>query len=94
MVPAAYRITRFGHSEGSRAYRPAIAVYATIDLTAIPPSEYVVRATLQPDVPAYARRELLAKLESYALSPILQFPTEVSSVPDYKWLVGAPAPCK
>jgi len=33
-------------------------------------------------------------LESYALSPILQFPTEVSSVPDYKWLVGAPAPCK
>ncbi len=94
VLPAAYRITRFGHSEGSRAYRPAIAVYATIDLTAIPPSEYVVRATLQPDVPAYARRELLAKLESYALSPILQFPTEVSSVPDYKWLVGAPAPCK
>jgi hypothetical protein len=97
VAPTSYRITRFGPADGARAYRPAIAVYAAIDLNAKPPtptSQYVVKATLQPDVPPYARRELRAKLEAYAQSPVIQFPTEVSSVPNYQWLVGMSTPCK
>jgi hypothetical protein len=96
VAPTSYRITRFGPADGASAYRPAIAVYAAIDLQAKPPtptSQYVVKATLQPDVPPYVRRELRAKLEAYAQSPVIQFPTEVSSVPNYQWLVGAPVPC-
>ena len=67
VVPATYRVTRYGPGEPSdRAYRPVILVYATLDPKP-GTSRYFVTATLQPDVPDSMRRDLLVSLAS--LSP-------------------------
>ena len=79
VVPSAYRITRFAATEpADRAWRPAIMVYA---LLGNGPSEnrYFLRATLEADVPPFARHLLEEKLQPlvpHAGSLVIDYPTD------------------
>ncbi len=92
LLPAAFRITRYGPSEPSdRAYRPVILVYATLDPTPAN-SRYFFTATLQPDVPYFARRRLMDRLIASTpdgRTPILDLPISpsVQATPTYRWAV-------
>jgi hypothetical protein len=79
VVPAVYRITRYAASEPpERAYRPAIMIYAILGKE---PTEhsYFFRATLEPDIPPFARRALedrLAPLIPHDGALVLTYPTD------------------
>jgi hypothetical protein len=79
VLPAAYRITRYGPDEPpERAFRPAAILYGVVDR---PPagSRYFLAATLQPDIPLYARRGLaraLAPFSPHGADPVLDYPTD------------------
>ena len=79
VVPAAYRITRYGAAEpADRAYRPAIMIYALLGEGAAE-SHYFFRATLEPDLPIFVReglREHLILLAPFGHTPVLEFPTD------------------
>lgn len=86
MVPAAYRITRFGPQEGDKAYRPAIYLYSQIDANRLEESHCVVWAVVQPDIPPYARQELADRLSLlYHRPPLIETVTEVESQVTYEW---------
>jgi hypothetical protein len=86
VVPTAYQISRFGPEEVDKAYRPTAFLYSTIDPEDLSNSRCVIECTLQPDVPAYARRELADKLSRlYHRSPVIEYITEVESQVKYEW---------
>jgi hypothetical protein len=90
VVPATYRITRYGPEEPStNAYRPVVAIYAVLGSSA-GDARYVLTATLQPDIPPFARRDLAERLRlltPQGTEPILDFPTEpaVQAQVTYRW---------
>jgi len=79
VVPSAYRITRFAAAEPpERAYRPAIMIYALLGKE---PAEhrYFFRATLEADLPPFARRLLEERLEPlipHGGKLVLDYPTD------------------
>jgi hypothetical protein len=77
VVPAYYRITRYAPSEAGKAYRPILYLYSVLDAEVATNSRVVLHATLQPDVPIYARRALLAQLARYAQNPVIVYPTQI-----------------
>lgn len=92
VLPSAYRITRFAPGEGERAYRPVIYMYSSVDAENEANNRCVVMASLQPDVPPWARKALAAKLASLHHSPVVQYVTEIDSDLSYTWsLSGGPA---
>lgn len=99
VVPTTYRITRYAASDPAKAYRPAILVYSLLDANNPSDTKSLFTATLQPDIPPYAQRELRAKLAKWAQVPIISYPTEVESQVAYTWgivglLQGLPAVAK
>lgn len=94
VLPATYRITRYGPAEPmERAYRPAIIIYASLNPDPAQ-NRYFFRATLQPDIPAYAREELLDALAAYTpfgYTPALDYPTEptIQATSTYQWALPA-----
>jgi hypothetical protein len=99
VLPAAYRITRYGPGEApDKAYRPVIMIYALLDPTP-DKNRYFFTATLQPDVPYFERKALETKLVPYSpagQTPLLEFPTDpaVQSSTTYQWALpsGVDAP--
>ncbi len=90
VLPATYRITRYGPDEPSdKAYRPAIMIYAILDPDPAK-NRYFFTATLQPDVPYFERKALQDKLVLHSpagQAPSLEFPTDpaVQSNTTYQW---------
>jgi hypothetical protein len=90
VLPAAYRLTRYGPTESAeRAYRPTAMVYATLDPN---PSlnRYFFRATLQGDIPEHARHTLASALKPFTpfdRTPQVDYPTEpaVQVTTSYTW---------
>ena len=85
VLPAAYRITRYAPSEGERAYRPAIYLYSSLDADNEANNRCVVMASLQPDLPPWARKDLEVKLARLHYSPVTQYITEIDSELTYSW---------
>lgn len=91
LVPVAYRITRYAASEGDLAYRPAILLYSTLDPTTPANNQAVIMATLEPDLPAYVRRDLQTRLAAHSHTPLLDEVTQIESQLAYTWAVSAAA---
>ena len=93
VVPAAYRITRYGPAEPpDRAYRPVILLYGIVDPPA--PDRYFLAATLQPDIAPCSLRDLRAALVPYTPhghDPALDLPTDpgVQATTGYSWALPA-----
>src|SRR5262245_25965079 len=85
VVPAAYTIARFEPGD-SRAYRPAIFLFSSIDAVHPERSSCVAMATLQPGIPPFRRRELLEVLRAHHHpNPTLEWVTELAVAPEYDW---------
>jgi hypothetical protein len=90
VLPATYRITRYGPEEAAdKAYRPVIMIYGVIDADPAK-NRYFFTATLQPDIPYYERRALQDKLVPLSPSghaPHLDLPTDpaVQCTTTYRW---------
>ncbi|HYP42354.1 MAG TPA: hypothetical protein VEX13_18520 [Chloroflexia bacterium] len=89
VIPATYRISRYGPSKEGQAYRPTLLVYSTLDQATATNNRVVFAMGLQPDLPPYARRELLHKLSALARSPIIEYPTTIESTIQYAWTIGS-----
>jgi hypothetical protein len=80
VVPRTYRITRYapGHA---RAFRPCAMIYAALDSERPEASRYTFVATVEPDIPPFAWRDLRARLGSYAPGSVvaLDLPTDVAN---------------
>ncbi len=85
VLPTEYLITRYEPAVADRSYRPAIVLYSVADDDAERTRRVVFAATLQPDVPAYARRELEGKLRTLAPTPLVVWPTELGCPVEYTW---------
>lgn len=88
VVPVAYRITRYAPGEGERAYRPAVYLYSSLDAENVANNRCVVMASLQPDVPPWARKDLEVKLARLHHSPVTQYITGIDSELTYVWSVS------
>jgi hypothetical protein len=79
VVPAAYRITRYAAQEpADRAFRPAIMIYAILGEEPAAHA-YFFRATLEPDLPPFVRRDLeerLSPLVPHGARLVLTYPTD------------------
>lgn len=91
VCPSTYRIARFGHADGDKAFRPAVMVYSVLDPD---PSKnaFFLQATLQPDIPVDARIGLetaLAAKSPHGQAPVIRYPTELSfsTPPVYHWML-------
>jgi hypothetical protein len=89
VLPANYCITRYERGEGTKAYRPCIILYSVFDSLTPANNRVMLSAALQPDIPLFARRELLFKLSAYARDPIIHYPTEIESEVEYAWTIGS-----
>ncbi len=89
VLPAAYRITRYSPAMGEKAYRPAVAVYSSLDLTHPENNRVIYHATLQPDIPVHLIRRLEKRLAAEARDPVVEYPTEIASETEYTWSVAA-----
>jgi hypothetical protein len=88
VVPEMYSIARFEPGD-SRAYRPAIYMFSSIDAVHPERSSCIIMATLQPAVPMFRRRHLLEVLrQKFHPDPTLEWPTELSSTPVIDWVIG------
>jgi len=63
-------------------------LYSNVDPDTPEANRCIVMATLEPDIPGFARRELLAKLALKAESPTIEYVTEIESELSYTWLLG------
>jgi hypothetical protein len=90
VLPAAYRITRYAATEpDGRAFRPLILLYATLDPVTQADNRCLFQTTLQPDIDPAARRELIGRLGSSALNPVVVYPTEIECQPSYAFALDA-----
>lgn len=89
VVPKCYRITRYAPTVPERAYRPIILTYYTIDLANAANNRVTFHASLQPDIPVYARRKLLARLLNFSSNPVIEYPTDLMSETQYFWTVDS-----
>ena len=89
VLPTVYRVTRYAATDPERAYRPAVTVYSSLDLTTPSNNRVVYLATLQPDIPPHLRRRLAERLRSEAASPVIEYPTQVPAEASYEWTVGS-----
>ena len=77
VAPNQYCITRRSSTEPN-AYDPLIILYALLDAVNAANNRVILDLTLQPRLTPATRRALLARLESYAHAPTLQYPTEIA----------------
>ena len=91
LLPAAYHITRYGASVPDKAFRPAVAVYSSLDASNPANNRVVYHATLQPDIPPHERRSLLTLLSAHAATPQIEYPTEIAAECSYVWMLGGGA---
>lgn len=87
VMPAEYLITRFEPDVTGRAFQPAIIVYSVLDPENEANNRIVFQASLQPNLPPYLRREILATLTAHASDPVIEYPTEITSGVEYAWTV-------
>ena len=89
VLPTTYRITRYSPSVPGKAYRPAVAVYSSLDVTNPANNRVIYHATLQPDIAPNLRRALMDRLRLEARDPIIEYPTETTARVEYAWTVGS-----
>ncbi|MEM1220919.1 MAG: hypothetical protein AAGH79_18505, partial [Bacteroidota bacterium] len=88
VLPKNYRITRFSTDLPDRAYRPCVYLYAAIDIDQLNDSRFILDATLEPDIPRFARRELQAQLKAYTpYEPEVEYITQTDSEATFSWLI-------
>jgi hypothetical protein len=88
MLPKAYTITRFEPSD-TRAYRPALYMYSSVDAVHPEKSSCIVMATLRPAVMPANRRALLDALRAKLHpTPSIEWPTELAVDPRYQWAIA------
>ena len=85
VLPSRYHVARRNASVGRRAYAPAIALYAVIDTGDESRSRVAVEAVLEPDLPPFARKELIFALSSLAPKPFVDYPTEACRDVRFSW---------
>jgi hypothetical protein len=93
IVPEAYRITRYGPSEGAKAYRTAAMIFALVETDAAK-SRYHLAATLEPDIPAVERQRLMRRIAPhvpFGATAMFDFPTApaVQAKASYRFAVPA-----
>jgi subtilisin family serine protease len=91
VLPARYRISRYEPSAEGKAYRPTMLVYSVLDANNPTSNRVAFAMGLEPDLPLYARRDLLDKLSAYARNPIIDYPTYIESEVEYAWAVHVEA---
>jgi hypothetical protein len=90
LLPARYRITRFGPNEPSdRAYRPTALLYGLLQPDPTQ-NRYYLTATLEPDVAPFEREALIEQLMPLSpagMTPLLHLPTDpvCTSERSYQW---------
>lgn len=90
VVPARYRITRYGPDEPpERRFRPVAMLYGEVGRSH-EETRYQLRATLQPDLPLDVRHDIESAVAAYTPfghEPCLIFPTDPSlqCVASYSW---------
>jgi hypothetical protein len=89
VLPTTYRVTRYAASDPERAYRPAVCVYSSLDLTTPSNNRVIYVATLQPDIGPHLRCRLMERLRAEASSPVIEYPTQVIAETSYGWTVGS-----
>ncbi|GAB4231688.1 MAG: hypothetical protein Kow00121_59900 [Elainellaceae cyanobacterium] len=89
ILPKRYQISRYAPTIPERSYQPIILTYYTIDLENPANNCVTFHASLQPDIPPYARRKLFAQLSSFASKPVIEYPTDLVSETQYAWTVDS-----
>lgn len=87
VLPARMRVSRHAPRIASRAYRPALVVYCTLDPGAPGGARVLVDATFEPDIAIFERRRLTAALRAYMADPILEYPSAVTTADAFHWAV-------
>ncbi len=85
VLPARYRVGRSDAGAGDRAFAPAIAMFSVLDPDNDARSRIAVEATLEPDIPPFARQELLQALRGLSPSPAMDYPTESAKDLTFVW---------
>lgn len=87
MLPKAYTITRFEPSD-SRAYRPALYLFSSVDAMHPENNSCVVMATLRASITPADRQAAIDALRAkgYA-NPMLEWPTDLAVEPTYKFAI-------
>ena len=92
VVPTSYAVARFEPGD-SRAFRPALFLFANVDAGDRDRTRCVVMATLQPCVSAFWRDALVAKLQEAGHStPELLWPADLDAAPHFDWALSGLGP--
>jgi hypothetical protein len=92
VLPAAYTVARFEPGDG-RGYRPALFLFANVDGNDLDRTRCVVTATLEPDVSAFWRDALIAKLQAdLHPTPELIWPGDLDVSPTFTWALTGTGP--
>ena len=85
VLPDAYTIGRFDPSD-TRAYRPAIYLFSSVDAVDPSRNRCLAMATLQPGIQPFLLHRLLDHLKvNYHPNPQLEWPAELPVTPTYEW---------
>lgn len=88
VLPKAYTVTRFEPAD-TRAYRPALYMYSSVDAVHPERSSCIVMATLRPSVTPANRRALVDALRATLHpTPTLEWPTELAVDTHYQWAIA------
>ena len=88
VLPKAYTVTRFEPAD-TRAYRPALYMYSSVDAVHPERSSCIVMATLRPSVTPANRRALVDALRATLHpTPTLEWPTELAVDTGYEWAIA------
>ncbi len=85
VLPTRYRVGRSDAGADDRAFAPAIAMFSVLDPDNDARSRIAVEATLEPDIPPFARQELLQALRAFSPSPTVDYPTEAAKDLTFVW---------
>jgi hypothetical protein len=89
LVPQRWAIARFAADDATRAYRPAILVYSTVDASVPENNRGVLLASLIPDISSAKLRALDQKLASRAQTPILSLVNAIEAETSFAWPLPA-----
>jgi len=89
LVPAAYKVTRFGKDAGDKAFRPAAFLYSSLDADNPDSNKCVLMATLGPDVSASEVERLRELLRKWSPKPVIDILTSLDADTSYTWLLSS-----
>ncbi|WP_026553915.1 hypothetical protein [Arthrobacter sp. 35W] len=84
VVPQRYCVGRYGPAS-EKAYRPQLLLHSTIDADNPTNIRCVLAASLEPDLPPFARAAIAAELKASAPSPVLEYLPDTGAEPELRW---------